>query len=83
MKLVVKLTAISDGMKGKIMSKFTISQECKSAFFSYVRAASATVLTVVLAGETDPKAVWAAVVAAFVPPVIRWLNPEDKAFGRK
>ena len=65
------------------MSKFTISQEHREAVFSYLRSATATVLTVVLAGETDPKAVWAAVVAAFVPPVIRWLNPEDKAFGRK
>lgn len=65
------------------MSKFTVSAEHKAAFWSYVRSASATVLAVVLAGETDPKAVWSAVVAAFVPPVIRWLNPNDKAFGRK
>lgn len=65
------------------MAKLTIKQEHKAAFASYVRAGVATVLTVVLAGETSPKALWAAVVAAFVPPVVRWLNPEDKAFGRK
>lgn len=65
------------------MAKLTIKPEHKAAFFSYVRAGVATVLTVVLAGETSPKALWAAVVAAFVPPVVRWLNPEDKAFGRK
>jgi len=77
------LTAISDGMKGKTMSKFTITRECREAIFSYLRAATATVLTVLLAGETDPKAVFGAAVAAFVPPVIRWLNPDDKGFGRK
>lgn len=65
------------------MSKFTITRECREAIFSYLRAATATVLTVLLAGETDPKAVLGAAVAAFVPPVIRWLNPDDKAFGRK
>lgn len=83
MKLEAKLTAILDGMKGKTMSKFTITRECREAIFSYLRAATATVLTVLLAGETDPKAVLGAVAAAFVPPVIRWLNPDDKAFGRK
>ncbi|CAB4151423.1 hypothetical protein UFOVP587_16 [uncultured Caudovirales phage] len=63
--------------------KFKVTQEQKSAFASYVRAAAATVLTVVVAGETSPKALWAAVVAAFLPPVVRWLNPNDTAFGRK
>jgi len=60
-----------------------ISQEQKCALASYVRASAATVLTVVIAGETSPKALWAAVVAAFLPPVVRWLNPSDVAFGRK
>ena len=83
MKSEVKLTAILDGMKEKIMSKFTITRECREAIFSYLRAATATVLTVLLAGETDPKAVFGAAVAALVPPIIRWLNPDDKAFGRK
>lgn len=63
--------------------KIKISQEQKCAFASYVRASAATVLTVVIAGETSPKAVWAAFVAAFLPPVVRWLNPNDTAFGRK
>jgi hypothetical protein len=62
--------------------KFNITQEQKCAFASYVRASAATVLTVVLAGETSPKALWAAITAAFLPPVVRWLNPNDAAFGR-
>ena len=64
------------------MAKLTIKPEHKQAFLSYVRSASATVLTVVIAGETSPKAIWSAFVAAFVPPVIRWLNPKDASFGR-
>lgn len=64
------------------MGKVKITEKQKAAFLSYVRAGVATVLTVVLTGETSPKALWAAAVAAFVPPVVRWLNPNDTAFGR-
>lgn len=70
------------GMKGKKIM-FKITDECKAVGASYLRSTLATVLTVILAGETDPKAIWAAFVAAAVPPVLRWLNPADKAFGRK
>jgi len=59
-----------------------ISKEQQCALASYLRSSAATVLTVVIAGETSPKALWAAVVAAFLPPVVRWLNPNDAAFGR-
>ena len=60
-----------------------ISKEQQCALASYARSSAATVLTVIIAGETSPKALWAAVVAAFLPPVVRWLNPADTAFGRK
>lgn len=60
-----------------------ISKEQQCALASYARSSAATVLTVIIAGETSPKALWAAVVAAFLPPVVRWLNPNDTAFGRK
>ena len=59
-----------------------ISQAQKCAFASYVRASLATVLAVVLAGETSPKALGTAAIAAFLPPIIRWLNPGDASFGR-
>lgn len=64
------------------MTKLVIKPEHKQAFLSYVRSATATVLTVVLAGETSAKGIWSAIVAAFVPPVVRWLNPNDPSFGR-
>jgi hypothetical protein len=64
------------------MEKVKITEQQKSAFASYVRSASATVLTVVIAGETSPRMIWSAFVAAFFPPIVRWLNPKDASFGR-
>ena len=54
----------------------------KAALFSYLRSALAAVLAVVAAGATDPEDILKAAVAALLPPVIRWLNPKDDAFGR-
>jgi len=58
------------------------SEEAKQVAYSYFRVALATVMTLVLAGETEPKKFIAAVVAATFPPIIRWLNPHDTAFGK-
>lgn len=52
------------------------------AVASYLRVFAAAVLTLVMAGETDPSKLWAAGVAAVLPPLIRWLNPNDPAYGR-
>ena len=49
---------------------------------SYARSFLSAVLALYLAGETDPKALLAAGVAAVLPPALRWLNPNDDAFGR-
>lgn len=49
---------------------------------SWARSFLAAVLTLWLAGETDPRALIAAGVAAIAPPLLRWLNPADPAFGR-
>ena len=49
---------------------------------SYARSFLAAVLALYLAGETDPKKLIAAGLAAVVPPLLRWLNPNDPAFGR-
>jgi hypothetical protein len=34
-----------------------------------------------MAGVTDPKDLWTALVAAIAPVAIRAINPNDKAFG--
>jgi hypothetical protein len=59
-----------------------LSPEHKQALFSYLRSALAAVLAVIAAGATDPEDILKAAVAALIPPVIRWINPKDDAFGR-
>ena len=49
---------------------------------SYARSFLSAVIALYLAGETNPKALLAAGVAAVLPPVLRWLNPNDPGFGR-
>ena len=54
----------------------------KAILGSYARSFLTGVITLYLAGETDPAKLLAAGIAAVLPPVLRWLNPNDKAFGR-
>lgn len=49
---------------------------------SYARSFLGAALALYLAGETDSKKLLAAGIAAVLPPLMRWLNPNDKAFGR-
>lgn len=49
---------------------------------SYLRVFAAACLTLYMAGETNPSKIWAAGVAAVLPPLLRWLNPGDTTFGR-
>ena len=59
-----------------------ISEQTKQVVYSYARSALAAVLAVAWAGETNVSALVKAGLAAIVPPVIRWLNPNDVSFGR-
>lgn len=56
----------------------------KATLASYARSALAAGLGVYLAmgGEVDLKAIAYAAIAAIAPPLLRWLNPHDPAFGR-
>ena len=54
----------------------------KAMIASYARSFLTGALTLYMAGETDPRNLLAAGVAAIVPPLLRWLNPNDQAFGR-
>ena len=56
-------------------------KEAKKIGASYARAFAASVLALYLAGETDPKKLSAAGLAAVLPPLLRWLNPKDATFG--
>lgn len=54
----------------------------KALLASYGRSVLGAAIALYMAGVTDPKDLWAALVAAIAPVALRALNPNDKAFGR-
>lgn len=48
---------------------------------SYGRSVLGSVIALYMAGVTDPKDLWTALVAALAPVALRAINPNDKAFG--
>jgi hypothetical protein len=62
------------------MNNLTPTQ--KAALLSYSRSVLAAVLAVASTGNYAPDDLVKAAVAALVPPLMRWANPRDVAFGR-
>jgi hypothetical protein len=58
------------------------TEQMKALVASYGRSVLASGLALYMAGVTDPKDLWTALVAAVAPVALRALNPADKAFGR-
>jgi hypothetical protein len=58
-------------------------KEAKALVASWARSFLAASLALYMAGETDPKTLGMAGAAAVIPVIIRWLNPNDSAFGLK
>lgn len=58
-------------------------ENLKPLLASWGRSFLAASLAVYMAGETDPKTIGLAGIAAVLPVVLRYLNPKDKAFGIK
>ena len=58
-----------------------LNDKNKAMLRSYGRSVFGSVLALYMAGVTDPKDLWAALVAALAPVSLRALNPNDKAFG--
>ena len=54
----------------------------KAILGSYARSFLTGAITLYLAGETQPSKLLSAGIAAILPPLLRWLNPNDRAFGR-
>jgi hypothetical protein len=54
----------------------------KAALLSYLRSVLAAVLAVASTGNYAPDDLVKAAVAALLPPLMRWANPRDVAFGR-
>jgi hypothetical protein len=59
-----------------------MDKKMKAMIASYGRSVLGAGLALYMAGVTDPKDLWAALVAALAPVLLRALNPNDKAFGR-
>ena len=57
------------------------TKQLKAILASYGRAVLASGIALYMAGVTDPKDLWTALVAALAPVALRALNPSDKAFG--
>lgn len=58
-----------------------LKEQYKAVLASYTRVFFAATITLYLTGERDLSALWAAGVAAVLPPLVRWLNPNDAGFG--
>jgi hypothetical protein len=58
-------------------------KEMKCAGASYLRAAASAVLGAYIAGQTNPKLLLSLALSAVAAPLLRALNPNDKAFGSK
>ena len=58
-----------------------INDNTKAMLASYGRSVLASGLALYMAGVTDPKDLWAALVAAIAPVALRAINPNDPAFG--
>jgi hypothetical protein len=55
----------------------------KPMLASWARSFLAASVAVYMAGVTDPKAIASAGLAAVLPVILRWLNPNDAGFGIK
>lgn len=54
----------------------------KAMLASYARSIVGAATALYVAGVTDPKDLWAALVGALIPVAARAVNPNDSAFGR-
>lgn len=59
-----------------------LTQQQKAAIASYARSVIGAIAAVVATGNYLPEDLAKAAVAALLPPLIRWANPKDPAFGR-
>lgn len=59
-----------------------ISATQKAIIASYARVVIAAMAAVVATGNFDLEDLAKAAVIAILPPLLRWANPKDKAFGR-
>ena len=59
-----------------------MSKQTKAMLASYARSVIAAVAAVAATGNTNPEDLAKAAIAALLPVIMRWANPNDPAFGR-
>jgi hypothetical protein len=59
-----------------------LSKKNKAMLASYGRSIVGATAALYMAGVTDPKDLWAALLGALIPVAARAVNPNDAAFGR-
>lgn len=59
-----------------------MNAKTKAVLATYLRAGAAAIIALYLAGETDPKKLGTAAIAAIAGPVLKWLDPKATEFGR-
>jgi hypothetical protein len=70
------------GQGGGLLSTL-LNENNKKMLASWARSFVGASLAVYMTGNQDPKAIATAGLAALAPVIMRWLNPNDGAFGRK
>lgn len=60
----------------------TLTKQQHAALASYARSVLAAVAAVVATGNFHADDLIKAALAAALPPILRWANPNDPAFGR-
>jgi hypothetical protein len=59
-----------------------MNAKLQAMFASYARSVVGAVVAVYMTGSTTPSDYAKAAVAALIPPIMRWVNPKDAAYGR-
>ncbi len=60
----------------------TPKNKTKAMIASYGRSALGAILAVIASGNTNPDDLIKAGLVAILPPLLRWANSADPAFGR-
>ena len=60
-----------------------MKEQFKQMTLTWFRAAASAAIALYLAGETDVKVLGTAALAGFLGPVLKWLDPSAKEFGKK
>jgi hypothetical protein len=59
-----------------------ITSKDKAMLASYAKSLVGALVAVYSTGATDPTDYAKGAVAALLPPIMRWVNKKDEAFGR-